>query len=212
MLSVPEKPTAQTWHCKKISKISQDECLSAGDIDHDGDVDLLLGTKWLQSCGMTWRLFNLSTNSSPPDRNRLADINGAGKLDAVVGFEAISKKGKLVWYEQGASPTSKWKEHLVARIIGPMSLDVADMDRDGDNDIIAGEHNLKKSSKAKLYIFENEDGQGRHWKKHAVYTGDEHHVGARVFDIDGDGDLDIISIGWSHPNVILYENKAIDNP
>ena len=29
--------------------------------------------------------------------------------------------------------------------------------------------------------------------------------------IDGDGDLDIISIGWGHGKVLLYENKAIDN-
>jgi len=187
--------------------------LSAGDIDNDGDIDLLLGTKWLQNSGKTWRLFELSPDSGLPDRNRLADINGDGRLDAVVGFEAISKKGKLVWYEQGASPTSKWAEHLVSRIIGPMSLDVADMDGDGDFDIVAGEHNLKKPSKAKLYIFENEDGWGRHWKKHTIYTGDEHHDGARVFDMDGDGDLDIISIGWGHPKVVLYENKAIDeNP
>jgi hypothetical protein len=28
-------------------------------------------------------------------------------------------------------------------------------------------------------------------------------------DIDKDGDLDIISIGWSHNRVLLYENKAI---
>jgi hypothetical protein len=42
-----------------------------------------------------------------------------------------------------------------------------------------------------------------------VYTGDEHHDGAQVADIDGDGDLDIISIGWSHDRVLLYENKAI---
>ena len=29
-------------------------------------------------------------------------------------------------------------------------------------------------------------------------------------DIDLDGDLDIISIGWVQPRVLLYENKAID--
>jgi hypothetical protein len=41
-----------------------------------------------------------------------------------------------------------------------------------------------------------------------VFTGDEHHDGALLVDIDRDGDLDIISIGWSHNRVILYENLA----
>jgi hypothetical protein len=28
--------------------------------------------------------------------------------------------------------------------------------------------------------------------------------------MDNDGDMDIISIGWYHPKIWLYENKAID--
>jgi hypothetical protein len=68
---------------------------------------------------------------------------------------------------------------------------------------------LKKPEKARLYILENIDSRGYDWKKHLVYTGDEHHDGARLVDIDKDGDLDIISIGWSHNRVLLYENKAI---
>ncbi len=27
--------------------------------------------------------------------------------------------------------------------------------------------------------------------------------------MDGDGDLDIVSIGWGHRRVLLYENLAI---
>lgn len=41
--------------------------------------------------------------------------------------------------------------------------------------------------------------------------GDEHHDGAIVTDIDDDGDLDIISIGWSHGRVLLYENLLLEN-
>jgi len=145
-----------------------------------------------------------------PDRNVLADINRDGRLDAVVGFEAINVPGKLAWYEQPADPTAQWIEHVISQeVIGPMSLDVRDMDGDGDLDVIVGEHNYKDPAAARLLIFENLDGRGGKWKMHLIAKGDEHHDGARVVDIDGDGDLDVISIGWSHGRVLLYENRAV---
>jgi hypothetical protein len=208
MLTVPSDPSNATWPLSKISDFSQDEALSSGDIDRDGDVDILLGTKWLRNNGSSWEVITILDTDGSPDRNILADINRDGKLDAVVGFEAISKPGKLVWYEQrGQSSAPLWGEHLIAVITGPMSLDVGDLDNDSDVDVVAGEHDIKDPSRAKLYFFENEDGRGTSWVRHIVHIGDEHHDGAQLVDIDGDGDLDIISIGWTHPNVILYENK-----
>ncbi|UCG34750.1 MAG: VCBS repeat-containing protein [Candidatus Omnitrophota bacterium] len=208
LLEVPLNPSNELWRIRKITSVSQDEGLSAGDIDNDGDKDLLLGTKWLRNDKNAWRTFTIYHGSEPPDRNRLADINNDGKLDAIVGFEAINRAGKIAWYEQ-RDAISDWQEHIIDRIIGPMSLDVADMDADGDLDVIVGEHNLRNPKRAKLYIYEN-DGRGENWKKHIVYIGDEHHDGAQSIDIDGDGDLDIVSIGWGHDRVIIYENRAIN--
>ena len=88
-----------------------------------------------------------------------------------------------------------------------MSLDVADMDADGDRDVVVGEHNLANPASARLFIFENLNGRGSSWTRHTVYMGDEHHDGAQVADMDGDGDLDIVSIGWGHNRVLLYENR-----
>ncbi len=228
MLTVPFKPDRDVWTWRKLSRSSQDEQLSVGDIDRDGTLDLLLGTKWLcngcpqyphrvraldQWLGtdwLRWRVQSLNNTPSDPDRNRLADMNGDGRLDAVVGFEAISVPGKLAWYEQPAPVTDLWIEHPIADVVGPMSLDAVDMDWDGDIDVVVGEHNLRKPSTAKLYVFENTDGKATTWLPHLVYTGDEHHDGAITVDIDGDGDLDIISIGWGHGRVLLYESKAID--
>ena len=105
------------------------------------------------------------------------------------------------------NPTDGWVEHIIAAdVIGPMSLDVVDMDQDGDQDVVVGEHNLADSSRARMLVFENVDGKGKIWTQHTVYTGDEHHDGAHVVDIDDDGDFDILSIGWKNPNVLIYEN------
>jgi hypothetical protein len=206
LLTLPGQPSKGTWRLEKLFGQSQDEALSAGDIDRDGRVDLLLGTIWLRNEGARWAAFRIDQDAGNPDRNRLADINGDGRLDAVVGFEAISKEGDVVWYEQGAGATAPWKKHVIGTVIGPMSVDVADVDGDGDPDVIVGEHNLKDPASARLFVFENLDGRGSRWHPAIVHTGDEHHDGALAVDLDGDGDLDIVSIGWGHPRVIWYEN------
>jgi hypothetical protein len=210
-LIVPPNPSTEQWRWEMLSPISQDEALSAGDIDGDGRIDLLLGTIWLRNNAPDdWTPYTLFETNEMPDRNRLADMNGNGRLDAVVGYEAIGEPGKLAWYEQGEDAAALWTEHIIADppIIGPMSLDVADIDGDGDMDVVVGEHNVNQPHTAVLYIFENVDGKGTQWERHVVYAGDEHHDGAQLVDIDNDGDLDIISIGWTHGRVLLYENKS----
>lgn len=209
MLDVPKDPASGTWRWHSINGVSQDEALSVGDIDRDGDSDLLLGTKWLRNNGSSWTAHTLNQTAGSPDRNRLADINGDGRLDAVVGFEAISSTERVAWYEQPTSPTGAWAEHVIARIVGPMSLDVADLDNDGDLDVVAGEHNLRDPQKARVLLFENVDRRGGLWRTHVVGTGDEHHDGTRLVDIDMDGDVDIVSIGWKNGRVLVYENLAI---
>ncbi len=210
LLTPASEPASENWDWTKISEFSQDEALCAGDIDRDGDRDLLLGTYWLRNDRASWTLQMLNPVEGNPDRNVLADMNGDGLLDAVVGFEAINKPGKLAWYQQPEDLNEPWSEHLVATPVGPMSLSVADLDDDGDFDLVVGEHNYQEPDSAKLIIFENLDGQSARWQQHVVFTGDEHHDGALAVDIDRDGDWDVISIGWSHPRVVLYENLALE--
>lgn len=209
MLTIPSNPASGPWQLERVADLSQDEALSAGDIDRDGRTDLLLGTRWLRNEGRgLFRPYAIDPARDNPDRNVLVDINGDGRLDAVVGFEAISVPGDVVWYEQGPSPRRPWKQHRVGTVIGPMSLDVADLDKDGDFDIIVGEHNLRQPETARLLWFENQDGRGKRWREHLINIGDEHHDGALVIDVDGDGDLDVLSIGWGHGKVLWYENLA----
>ena len=62
---------------------------------------------------------------------------------------------------------------------------------------------------ARLLLFENLDSRGGRPREHVLYTGDEHHDGAIAADIDGDGDADIISLGWELGKVLLYEKIGL---
>lgn len=205
--TIPPNPSTEIWKWEKISEISQDECLSSGDIDLDGNTDLLMGTRWLQNNDGIWNLNTIIQLDDTPDRNKLKDLNNDGLPDAIIGYEAISTEGKLAWYEQPDSQSEEWNENIVAYITGPMSLDAADMDNDGDIDLIVGEHNLTHPDSANMFVFENLTGDADKWVRHLVYQGDEHHDGAVTVDIDNDGDLDILSIGWGHKKILLYENR-----
>jgi FG-GAP-like repeat len=185
--------------------------LSAADIDADGRPDLVTGTRWLrQNANGDWSAHDIRQPPGRPDRHRVADLDADGRLDVVVGFEAVNMPGTLAWYRRGRDPRLPWKETVIARVIGPMSLDVGDMDGDGDLDVIVGEHNVRHPAAARLLWFENLDGDGRTWAPRSVHVGDEHHDGALVVDLDNDGDLDIVSIGWGHDRLLVFENLSIN--
>ena len=140
----------------------------------------------------------------------MRDIDEDGDLDGVIGY-GHDIEGKISWFEQGANPTAIWSEHIIDNVPPSFtqSVDVADIDGDSDMDIVMGEHENPSVPGLRLVIYEQlDDGS---WLPHEVFTGDEHHDGAQLVDVDQDGDLDIISIGWLHRRLMLYENLAITN-
>jgi hypothetical protein len=91
-------------------------------------------------------------------------------------------------------------------------MDVADFNADGRPDVVIGEHRGRKTNR--VIIFEN-NGQPENWPSVIVDQGPreiiDHHDGTLAYDIDRDGDLDIVSIGWYNPVVWVYVNQAIEN-
>jgi hypothetical protein len=211
LFRIPVKVT-DTWAWEKLSDTTNAEQVAIGDIDGDGLEDIHLGTHWIrQDGGGKWRTFQavkLDAAKVRPDRVALADIDGDGDLDVVIACEHGKR---LVWGECPADPTSSWHEHLISTDYLLMSMDVGDLDGDGVVDIVGGEH----KGRGRAVVFENE-GSGEIWKVHDVDAGDypglDHHDGTRLIDIDNDGDLDIVSIGWRSRILVLYENLAIIIP
>ncbi|RKX32780.1 MAG: hypothetical protein DRP71_11545, partial [Verrucomicrobia bacterium] len=206
MLTVPDDPVNETWSWRNLTPMTQFEGIAKGDIDRDGDLDIIIGNIWLRNDEPNWTTFVIDDTTEEPDRVVVADLNRDGRLDVLVGYEEWPDE--LVWYEQPTDPTTTWPRHDIATLFGPMSLDVADMDLDGDLDIVVGEHNRDFPASSSVIVYQNLD-DGASWFPYTVYLGDEQHMGTQLLDADNDGDLDIISHGWNHSQVLLYENLAI---
>jgi hypothetical protein len=213
MLTVPAQPAKERWAWRAIAQASQDEDLSAADLDRDGDLDLFQGTQWLENPGdatSPWRphaIGKVTIEGSEPDRNVVFDFTGNGRPDAVVGLE---KGTDLLLFSSGPNPKAPWKRTVIASGVGGgFSMRAADFDGDGDIDVVLGEH--RGAERNRVIIFEN-DGRGR-FTPHTADVGDrgliDHHDGTIPVDIDNDGDFDIVSIGWYNPKLWIFENRAI---
>ncbi|MBU3024430.1 malectin domain-containing carbohydrate-binding protein [Zobellia galactanivorans] len=217
MLTPSANPTEGTWSLVDISEEgeSSGEDIQAGDIDRDGDLDLFQGVNWLRNDGSgNFEIFDTGISYvSTPDRAQLADFDRDGDLDAVVGQLSADTsdpaRDEFAWFEAPSDPTQPWIRHLLdTDIKGSLSVFASDIDFDGDQDIIVGEWR----GSHRLIAFENDlCGSGEFNLKVLDAGGPlEHHDGARVVDIDNDGDLDIISNGWRNDNrPRIYENTTI---
>ncbi|MCD6469835.1 VCBS repeat-containing protein [Candidatus Bathyarchaeota archaeon] len=118
-----------------------------------------------------------------PHIKAVGDVNQDGFVDVVV---ASSSGGPLVWYEY-----PNWRKHVIAPS-GGWSTDgkLVDMDGDGDLDILIS--NLEAN---RLEWFENPLPRGNPaidlWKLHIIGGIKAHDI--QVDDIDGDGELEIVT-------------------
>jgi pectate lyase len=207
-LTIPKDPGKERWRFSTLSEFTEKGDLSAGDIDRDGDLDILLGEHWLRNEKGKFTPFRLGhVRAGEADRNDLADVNGDGRLDAII---ALENGTDVYWFAAPSDPTREWTRHRLGTVSGQgFSMDTADFDADGDPDVMIGEHRGKE--KNRVVLFENQQ-QGTKWVEHIIDSGStrviDHHDGTVAVDLDDDGDLDIISIGWYNPKVWVLENKA----
>jgi hypothetical protein len=213
---VPDSPEGGNWPKVHVSANPSDEGFATGDIDRDGLLDIAATTgnskrvEWYKNPGdgsSSWTAYHIGdfNEATFPDRTELADLNSDNRLDIIVTEEnGKVSDAQTYWWEQPIDPTvGSWVRRLIVDQGTTNSMDVADMDADGDIDVILAEHRGEK----KLAIWEN-DGLGN-LIEHIVDIGKESHLGAQVVDIDNDGDLDIVSIAWDEYQFIhLWRNDS----
>jgi len=192
--------------------------LDAGDVDSDGDLDLVCASEHspaphllinVDGKGTDWRMEALQTQSGhkvrdwvarfsnePVSQNhvKLVDIDQDGDLDCV---ETSLKCGYVGWRENvGAS--GPWTFHAIAgNLTGAYCFDVGDVDLDGRADIVV------PSGTRGVYVFRNR-GDGTRWD--ATRLGQDGSLNwaniVRLADLDADGLVDILATDWGKKAVV----------
>ncbi|HZR21771.1 MAG TPA: VCBS repeat-containing protein [Verrucomicrobiae bacterium] len=186
------------------------EGMAAFDIDGDGKLDLLAGNLWFKHRGgMKFEPIQIA-----PIGGRIA----AGKFKpgkfAQVVIAPGDGIGPLRWYECVGNPESSkdWIGHdlLNRNMVHGHSLQLADIDGDGNLDVFAAEMaKWTEQSKtpdhpgATAWIFYG-DGQA-HFRQTVFATGIGFHE-ARVADLNGDGKMDVLDkpYNWEAPRVDVW--------
>ena len=184
-----------TWQ-SNLSNIDAGS-LALGDVDNDGDLDLVLasvesptgGTKIYINNGTTftenstWQS-NLMNPTAGADSNSVAlgDIDNDGDLDLI--FSDMGIASRTIWINNGTSFVNDSAWFLEDVSTGKISTGLADWDNDGDLDLT-----IFGSSSAKTYI--NNGTSLVNVPSYGATSGDEASVA--LGDINNDGFIDHVT-------------------
>lgn len=180
------------------------------DLDADGDVDLVFTANgkiiWYENLDGLGNFGGQqeieSINNFNMEAIDIGDLDGDGDLD----ISAASNYGLLYFLNLDGQGNFGIRQQIEDYNFEALATKIADVDGDGDNDIVyAGE-----STTLPDYIgwSENTDGQGTFSNINYITTITTNLIDISVFDVDNDGDLDVVSSSWLSPNGLIawYEN------
>jgi hypothetical protein len=222
--AIPTDPTAE-WKGHRIGPSVHGGIAprGIGDLDGDGDRDVVRSTGWYENTdgrGAQWAWHagidgGHDGKFKDTTRSWIVDLDRDGDNDVVMCDcdRGGNDTHRVLWFENADGRGRAWSRHAIASQKGDLhTLSVADFDGDGDPDVFSGEGPLGASGpdgKRRWFIWENADGRGGTWKEHLILEGPRCHEGVAA-DVDGDGDVDICSKPWNRSLHVYLENLLLD--
>ncbi|HYD11010.1 MAG TPA: VCBS repeat-containing protein, partial [Acidimicrobiales bacterium] len=166
----------------------------AGDIDRDGDVDLVTADvggllSWHRNDGdQGWETIEIAVGTTRPHSIDLADMDGDGDLDVVaVVFHLQAPR----WYENDDPSSAGWARHDWddQNLGSDVVLAAGDLDGDGDADIVLGD----STAITHLVWYENNGGGTSFEDPVDIDVGRDARF-VDMVDVDGDGVMDVVTI------------------
>lgn len=182
------------------------ECVAVGDVDGDGDTDIVSACSqgaspfhvavFFQTSPAAFSpVFLTMAGTGAPDV-ALGDLNGDGALDIVACRRSSSTLSVFFQIPHGAFVTPPLALAL-APSSEPIRVAVGDLDGDGDNDIACANYRADNAA----IFFQTASGSfsaAPTLLADGVYTTRLEDV--VLADVDGDGDLDIVTTGYINLN------------
>ena len=179
-----------------------------GDLDGDGDLDVLSASRddnkiaWYEqtSTGVFGPQQIIDTNSFNAFAVYAADLDGDGDLDVL---SASDLDDKIAWY-QNLDGLGTFSQQLIVSTSADAARDViaADVDNDGDNDIISA-----SSRDNKIAWYRNENGAGVFSSEIIITQSALFARSIYAADVDLDGDLDVLSASSNDSTLAWYKNE-----
>jgi len=192
--------------------------LLAADLDGDGKVDLVMRDQssfgsmsghsifiYKQITPIKWTVRELRCPEG--EGVRIADINGDGRPDIVIGGSWFENSGDIL---KGA-----WSEHIFTTEwnYAHTKVVVGDLNGDGRPDIILAPAELRGGSHRIAWYEAPADPKAGNWKQHVIEEPVETVVHAlAVADFNRDGRIDLVAArmhqGKSPQEVVVYLNAG----